>query len=135
MAKIHINSVINRAVAQSAVTNLLCDGSYEVIIRKLPKSRTSAQNRALHKYFGLLAQELNEGGWSVQEVLKNAVAREWTAEGIKEHLWRPIQVVMFDIESTANLERGQLTSVYEVLNRHTSTLFGVGMQFPSGGNL
>ena len=107
------------------------DGKYQVDIKRIPHTRTAKQNRAIHKYLTMLADDLNAGGWSVQQVLAQAVAREWTQEGAKENLWKPIQHALYDTDSTTQLETVQVSEVYEILNRHTSELFGVGMPFPS----
>lgn len=61
---IHLSS---KAVLDREVLNLsetAHDGSYELILRKIPKSRTSIQNRALHLLFKLVAVKLNEAGYS-----------------------------------------------------------------------
>ena len=92
---------------------------------------TTQQNKAMHKYFTLLSDELNAGGYSVQQVLAQAVDREWTQATVKDNLWRPIQVAMTNKSSTAELEGSELAEIYEVLNRHTSSLFGVGVLFPN----
>ena len=92
--------------------------------------RTSQQNRAMHQYFNILADELNAAGYSVQEVLAQAVDREWTPAGVKDNLWRPIQIAMTDKKSTTELGTAEVSEIYEVLNRHTCGLFGIGVQFP-----
>ena len=57
----------------------------------MEKPRTQQQNRALHKYFDLLAEELNGAGFNVQLVLKEKVEIDWTPALVKEVLWRSAQ--------------------------------------------
>lgn len=93
--------------------------------------RTEQQNKALHLWFTQVAEALDSEGLSIQEVLAKAVDRPWTETSVKELMWRPIQKAMLDKESTTGLERSECSKVYEVLNRHLGTHFGVHVPFPS----
>lgn len=96
-----------------------------------PKQRTSKQNRALHKFCTILAQVLNEEGQTMTKVLKPGVEIEWTQESVKKYLWRPLQDVMYDKVSTADLNSDQVSKVYEVLNRHLGEKFKIHVPFPT----
>jgi hypothetical protein len=67
--------------------------------------RTYRQNRALHKFFRLLADELNAGGYNVRLVLQQKMDIDWTPELVKEALWRPAQKVILKKKSTTELEK------------------------------
>jgi hypothetical protein len=95
------------------------------------KHRTTQQNRALHKYLTELAGALNSAGLDMRAVLKPGVDIPWNQDMAKEFLWRPIQRVMTDIESTADLDTRDVSAIYEVLNRHIAQKFGVHVEFPS----
>lgn len=95
------------------------------------KRRTTQQNRALHKYLTELAAALNSAGLDMKATLKPATEIPWTLEMAKEFLWRPIQKVMTDIESTADLDTRDVSAIYEVLSRHIAQKFGVSVEFPS----
>jgi len=95
------------------------------------KQRTIQQNRAIHKYFALLARTLNEGGLDMREVLKPSVDIPWTTEMVKEHLWKPILKIMEGKESTTEMNTTDPGAVYEVLSRHLSQKYGVHVPFPS----
>lgn len=110
----------------------LKDGvGYEVDIKNFDM-RTLTQNRALHKYFGLLAEELNKGGLSVVKTLKVDV--EWTPDSVKELLWRPIMEAVLDKKSTTQLNKDEITKVYDTLNLALSNKFGFSIEFPSKEN-
>lgn len=47
-----------------AISQIILDGDCEVTIKKLSKTRTSLQNRALHKFCRMVADALNAAGWS-----------------------------------------------------------------------
>jgi hypothetical protein len=87
--------------------------------------RTSDQNKALHKYFDLLATGLNEAGLTVQMVLQKKVELDWTPNLIKEMLWRDIQIRLFGKTSTKELDKvSDINLVHETLTRHLGEKFG-----------
>jgi len=94
------------------------------------EKRTDKQNKSLHLFCGLLAEELNNSGLDMKKVLKPSIDIAWTSDSIKEYLWRPIQKVMFQKQSTTELETAEVSQVYEVLNRHLSEKFGITVPFP-----
>ena len=92
--------------------------------------RTLLQNSAIHKYFELLANDLNSAGLDMKRTLKASTDIPWTAVNVKEHLWRPIQIILTEKESTKKLDRKEVSEVYEVLARHMSEKFGISTPFP-----
>jgi len=98
------------------------------------EKRTIQQNKALHQYFRLLADELNLAGLDMKKILKPEIDISWTPESVKEYLWRGIQTAMYQKRSTAELTTDEITKIYEVLNRYTSEKHGIGILFPSEDN-
>ena len=95
-------------------------------------TRTLQQNSAMYKYFQLLADALNEAGMEIHmEYLGKTAEIPWTPTAVKERLWLPIMQSMFDIKSTAKLDRKQVSEVYEVLSRWLATERGILLDFPS----
>ena len=92
--------------------------------------RTLLQNKALHKYFSLLATALNEAGWDMKKTLKPGIEIPWTEEMVKTHLWKSVQEVMLDKESTTELTTKEVNEVYEIVDRHISQTTGVHVEFP-----
>ena len=93
--------------------------------------RTDRQNRALHLYFRMIADELNAGGLNVQLVLKQKMDIDWTPELVKEALWRPAQKVIVQKASTRLLKKAEeIDKIYEHLNRHLGEKFGIYVPFP-----
>jgi len=94
--------------------------------------RTSQQNRALHKYFELLAEAFNESSLTVQLVLKEKIELDWQPSMVKELLWRPAQQALLEKQSTTELDKVEdITTVYEHLNRHIAQKFHIHVPFPS----
>ncbi len=104
----------------------------EVDYVKPRNTRTAAQNRAMHLFFGMLAKELNDSGQHMNTFPWNeGVEIDWTPELIKEHLWKPVQEAVTKKDSTAQLDKKQVSEVYEILNRHLADKTGVSVRFPS----
>ena len=94
------------------------------------KQRTLTQNRALHKYFELIAEELNDAGLDMKAVLKPNVDIPWSKQTVKDYLWRPIQILQLKKVSTINLTTRDIDKVFETFNRHIGK-FGIHIPFPN----
>jgi len=95
------------------------------------KQRTLLQNRALHRYFELLADTLNAAGLDQRAVLKPSIQIPWNAAAIKEQIWKPIQDLQLGKKSTTELTTSEVSAVYETLNRFLAEKHGVSVDFPS----
>ena len=95
------------------------------------KQRTIQQNKALHKWFELVADELNDAGLDMKKVLKPNIDISWTKSSIKEYLWRPVQYAMLGKKSTRNLSKKQIDPVWEQINRFLGEKHGIHVGFPS----
>lgn len=92
--------------------------------------RTLAQNNAMHKFFEMLANDLNNAGLDMRRTLKPGVDIPWTPATVKTHLWKPIQDAMLEKESTTELTTKEVNQVYEVLIRHLGEKFNITTEFP-----
>lgn len=92
--------------------------------------RTPKQNSSLHLYCKILMEVLNEAGLDQRVVLKPEVDIPWTLKAVKEKLWKPIQEVVLDKESTTELNTDEVSKVYDVLHRHLVDKFGAVTEFP-----
>ena len=93
-------------------------------------TRTTKQNSALHLFLRKLADALNDAGLDMKAVLKPEVEIPWNSTTAKENLWRPVQLAMTQKESTADLDTVEVSQVYDALNRHIASKFGVSVPFP-----
>jgi|TARA_R100001082_G_scaffold44092_2_gene23388 hypothetical protein len=93
------------------------------------KRRTSKQNNALHVFCRLVAVELNNKGYSVESFFKEGVEIPFSAEIVKEHIWKPIQKGVTDKESSADLTTIEIQETYENVNRALSNK-GVHIPWP-----
>ena len=99
--------------------------------KKPEEQRTDKQNASMHLYFRLLAEALNEHGLDMKTVLKPGVEIPWNERMVKEFLWRPIQKVMTDKDSTTELNTVGPSDVHKVLDRMLAEKFGVSVDWPS----
>ena len=97
------------------------------------KARTLRQNAALHKYFVKLFNALNDAGLDMRKVLKPEIEIPWTLSSVKEYLWRPVQRIMLEKESTTELETTEVDEVYRVVDRKMIEK-GINVPFPSVSN-
>jgi len=93
--------------------------------------RTQQQNKAIHKLFNLVAEELNSRElYLVVKIGRREVKRLWTCEFVKEHIWRPLQRAETGEVSTTKLKTIDPANVYDHLNAFLSTEFGFSIPFP-----
>lgn len=104
-----------------------------------PDPRTDAQNRALHVYFRRLAEEMNDAGFELKRFFETKeMDVPWSAERVKDLIWRQIQEAMLDKKSTRKLTTEEVSRVYEVVTRKIAEMTGLYVAFPerddNGGN-
>lgn len=99
-----------------------------------PQQRTLLQNKAMYKYFSLLAKALADAGLDAKKTLKPEVSIPWTPEMCKDLLWRPIQIAMTGKHSTTELDTVEPSQIHAVLDLHMGEKFGIHVPFPSEEN-
>lgn len=93
-------------------------------------TRTPQQNKSIHKYCDMVAEELRRQGIDMKALLKPEIEIPATMELVKSHIWKPVQDLMFDIESTTELSTTDVDAVYQVIARHLAEKHGVSVPFP-----
>lgn len=95
------------------------------------KPRTILQNKALHLYFQMVADALNDAGYDMKRALKPHVEIPWSKDSVKTFMWKPIQEVLIGEKSTTQLSTKDIDKVFDVLNRHLGEKFEIHEGFPS----
>jgi hypothetical protein len=93
------------------------------------KKRTNRQNRALHLYFQMVSDTLNEAGLDMKELLPE-IDIPWSKSAVKEYLWRPIQKVQIQKSSTTEMTTKDIDIIFDTLNRYLAK-YGIHEDFPS----
>ena len=98
---------------------------------KKEKKRTILQNKSLYLLFQMIADECNNAGYDMQEVLKQSVSVPCTGVNIKEDLFKPIMYALLKKSSTTKLTTKEIDEVFDVLNRHLAEKLKIHVPFPS----
>lgn len=106
---------------------------HKITIEAIAKKRTQSQNKAMHTYFEMLAEGLNDGGFDVATILSlKEAATPWHKDIVKAGLWFGIMEAMTGKTSTGDLDTAEVSRIYEVLNRHImEKCHGLHVPFPS----
>ena len=105
------------------------DGVAYVVDIKNFDMRTLKQNAAMHKYFTLVAEALNDKQLTVKTIIKADI--EWNPISVKSLLWKPIQEAVLHKKSTTELKRKEIDDVYDTINRALGEKFGINVLFPT----
>lgn len=103
----------------------------ELEVKLVSKTRTNAQNNAIHAFLRELSKNLNAAGFDLLSFpWKEGVEIPWSLELAKERLWVPIQQVVTDKKKTSELTTAEVDKVYQPLARKIS---GMGVECPPMG--
>jgi hypothetical protein len=91
--------------------------------------RTSQQNRRLHQWMKELADEFNDRGLYMQQVLKNDWDIVWTMETVKDNIVRPIANTVAKTEHTSELSVQQIGRVIDIIDKNLLTKHGIDLPF------
>ena len=98
---------------------------------KNKKNRSIQQNKALHKWFDQLSKALNEDGFDMRTVISEEIDIPWSHYTVKEHLWRPVQKTLYNIESTKNINTQEINKIYDIINKTVGERTGIHVPFPN----
>jgi cyclopropane fatty-acyl-phospholipid synthase-like methyltransferase len=101
--------------------------------------RTRVQNNCLHQFFRELSEALNDGGYSVQQVITLPISH--TTENIKVNIGHTFMRALYpELErkdgtySTTDLSTKQIQFLYENINNAMSVGFGISLDWPDRFN-
>jgi len=127
--KHHVNSQAIKDLVLSEIVNMVANGEYEVTIKKLPKTRTGQQRKAIEVYCSLLAEAFNDAGLTVQAVLEKTLDCDWNQSMVKDAIFKKASGTALDKRSTTELSSEEVTIVYDLVNRFAAQ-FGIHVPFP-----
>lgn len=115
LIKIEINNKNPEKAKKDLIKYLKAFDCKVLDIQNVKQSKTEKQFKALHLWFKLLADELNEKGFDQKKIIQ--VDIPWNEYSVKERLWRPTQMTMTGKKSTTRLNRNEIDPIYDVINR------------------
>lgn len=128
-----INSVPSSLTVIKELIALFDEFGYLSIRVDTGKKRTPKQQASLQIYCREVARQLNEAGLSMQAVLAEGTEIPWTEESVKNQIWRKVQKALTNKESTTEPSTAEYPQIYDVVNNHLSTKFGIGVEWPHKG--
>jgi hypothetical protein len=93
-----------------------------------PKKRSLSQNRALHLYFNMLSEQLNNAGYTFVNIM--GIETHYTPELIKEMIWKPLQLSLYNIKSTSKINTKQINEIIDIFSLHFGEK-GIYIEFPN----
>ena len=103
-------------------------GTYVMSSESTDRERTSAQNRALHKWFRQVAGDLDQAGYEASETIKVPIS--FNEAIVKEYMFAPVSQALYGTPHSSELSPDQLKTVVSHLQRLFAEKFGVTTQFP-----
>lgn len=106
---------------------MICDKCKEPI----KQVRTNKQNASLHKFFTMISEQLNELGqeFCYVGITGKELSMPYTPHIVKEMFWKPIQITLFEFESTTKLDTFQINQIVDVFVKFFADK-GVEVFFP-----
>tara|TARA_R110000765_G_scaffold70025_1_gene135854 strand:+ start:137 stop:535 length:399 start_codon:yes stop_codon:yes gene_type:complete len=110
----------------------LVENKKKVELKQVRESRTTQQNSSLHLYFTFIANELNDLGMEFQYfgVTGKALSMKYTPHIVKDYFWKPIQLTLFNVETTTKLDTNQMNNIIDIVTKFFADK-GVVIPFPS----
>jgi len=121
-----------KEIEQTALKIGLSKSIVKSLIDGLPHKRSSQENKALHVLFQNIAFELNRIGmeFTYRGIKGKEIQTTYSAEIVKNYLWRPLQIALLDKQSTTKLNHSDIEAIFLILGRWFAEN-GVVIEFPS----
>ena len=88
----------------------LPNGKWQIDIKK--PQRTIKQNAALHKWFTIISEEMNQKGVPLSVKIGNKqIDRQWDADEVKNNLFRPTMKAILKKQSTTQLNTKEVDKI------------------------
>ncbi len=86
--------------------------------------------KGLRIYYNLVADALNDAGADMRVFLPQGTEVWWSKDTVKDFLWKPVQKLQFNTDSTKQLLTNEIDPVYDTVNRHLGKYIST-IYFPS----
>jgi len=126
-----INSIQTRDFHHKKIDELFEEHKWFQATYNFDKGRTIKQNSSLHVYCKLLSKALNDSGQPlIINITDKEVEIDWTAQLVKDCIWRVIQQAITKKASSTKLTTKETMSIYEHVNRFTASKKGISIDWP-----
>jgi hypothetical protein len=100
-------------------------------MNKKEKTRTSLQNKSIHKWLQLLADILNEHGLDQRKFLKPSIEIPWSKDSCKEMIYKPILEAYSKKKSTTEMTTKDIDAVFDIITKHIGEKWHLHIPFCS----
>ena len=91
----------------------LADGAiYEIDIKNIDM-RSIKQNSAIHLWCKMIAQQLNNNGLYVSDVIKTQ--SHWNMSKVKENIFKPVVKSLYEKDSTTKLKKDEFEQIIDTI--------------------
>ena len=103
-----------------------------VELKKVNRTRSLQQNKALHLYFTFIADQLNDKNieYEWKGIKGMQMSCDYNTTIVKDFLWRPIQQQLFNKDSTTTITTQEINEVIDILSKAFAHI-GITILFPS----
>jgi len=101
-----------------------CGGEVEI-------KRTLKQNNSMHKFFEMIASELNGVGEEFEYKIVNKTKVPYEASIVKDYIWKPVQRLLVKKERTRDITTKECSQIAQYLERVLYQTFEITVLFPS----
>ena len=126
---ITINSFNSLLDAINILRGIYGDGRY-LEVKVYEATRTTQQNRALHKWFRMVSSELKEKGIDKRDFFKEGYFRVWTEDDVKEDIFKTVQKALGYGDKTSELGRSEINQIIDPIMLKLAE-YGISVPFPS----
>jgi hypothetical protein len=96
--------------------------------------RSKKQDSSMHVYCRQVAQCLNDMGITCNKFFNEGYEMKFSEDIIKRDIWKVVQLAMTGKESTKDLDKKEVSEVYEVVNKKLSE-HGAHIAWPSNDSM
>ena len=132
MIRITLNSDQARDRAIQILQTIPLSGENVLEISDPKGTITDEQFHAVHLYCELVAQALNDGGFSFNDGKVIQTEVEFTKERCYEQIWKVLQIALFPKKKhLKQLNKMDVDKIYDYMNKALAERAGVHVPFPS----
>lgn len=107
------------------------DNKEEEEKKKKKQTRSVRQNASLHLFFSMISEQLNEIGmeYTYTGLKGSQISLMYTQQLVKLFFWKPIQLALFDSDSTTKLTTSEMNRIIDIMIKFFGDK-GVVIEFP-----
>jgi len=103
-------------------------------IKVAASRRSKKQNSSMHLYFTMVSKALTDAGIDTKAFFKEGYSLPFSEHIVKSELWFPLMKALTDKTSTADLDKPEVSKIYDHLNAKLAE-HSIVVPFPSNDSM